>query len=167
MDPAHIWISKKVYPPTWLQDLMAPTMLFGKYEWKFICSHLVWMCGNQEDGYVFPKFADESEENNERATSKTMTIDPKNRKQYEWNAQTKNSILCGLADVEFKKVMQRTTSKKVWDKLRSIYEGDDKFKKAILQTLSTQFESLKMKEEEDNQRSLKGIFDILHCFIYL
>ena len=38
--------------------------------------------------------------------------------------------------------------KEVWDKLKSIYEGDDKVKKAKLQKFLTQFEMLKMKEEE-------------------
>ena len=37
----------------------------------------------------------------------------------------------------------------VWDKLKSIYEGDDKVKKDKLQTFLAQFETLKMKEEED------------------
>ena len=46
MDLVQIWISNKVFPPTDIQDLMAPIMLSKKYEWKFICSHLVWMFGN-------------------------------------------------------------------------------------------------------------------------
>ena len=62
--------------------------------------------------------------------------------------QAKNVILCGLSDAEFTKVMQCTTSKDVLDKLRSIYEGNDKAKKAKLQTLLAQFETLKKKEEE-------------------
>ena len=45
--------------------------------------------------------------------------------------------------------MQCTTSKEVLDKLRIIYEGDDKVRKAILQTLLVQFETLKKNEEED------------------
>ena len=62
--------------------------------------------------------------------------------------QAKNAILCGLSDTEFTKVMQCTTSKDVLDKIRRIYEGNDKAKKAKLQTLLAQFETLKKKEEE-------------------
>ena len=39
-----------------------------------------------EEGYEFPKVIDESEENGEISTSKTMNVDPENIKQYEWNA---------------------------------------------------------------------------------
>ena len=45
--------------------------------------------------------------------------------------------------------MKCTIVKEVRDKLRSIYEGNDKVKKSKLKTLSAQFESVKMKEEED------------------
>jgi hypothetical protein len=37
----------------------------------------------------------------------------------------------------------------MWDKLQNIYEGDDKVKKAKLQTHREQFESLMMEEEEN------------------
>jgi hypothetical protein len=39
--------------------------------------------------------------------------------------------------------------KVIWDKLQNIYEGDDNVKKTKLQTHRTQFESLKMKDEEN------------------
>ena len=45
--------------------------------------------------------------------------------------------------------MKCTIVKEVWDKLRSIYEGNDEVKKSKLKTLLAQFESVKMKEEED------------------
>jgi len=41
------------------------------------------------------------------------------------------------------------TSKEIWDKLKSIHEGDDKIKEAKLQTFTSQFEVLKMNDEED------------------
>ena len=36
-----------------------------------------------------------------------------------------------------------------WDKLKNIYQGDTKVKKEKLRTYRTQFEGLKMKEEDD------------------
>lgn len=37
----------------------------------------------------------------------------------------------------------------MWDKLKNAYEGDEKVKKSKLQTHRMQFESLKMKEDEN------------------
>ena len=45
--------------------------------------------------------------------------------------------------------MHCETTKEIWDKLRNIYEGDDKIKGAKLQTYRVQFENLKMKEKEN------------------
>ena len=60
-----------------------------------------------------------------------------------------NAILSGLTETVFVKVMHCETAKEIWDKLRNIYEGDDKIKGAKLQTYRAQFENLKMKEEEN------------------
>ena len=45
--------------------------------------------------------------------------------------------------------MQCTTTTQVWDKLKSIYEGDKKFNRDNLQHPFAQFEMIQMKEEED------------------
>ena len=57
--------------------------------------------------------------------------------------------LVGLVRIVFTKVMHCKTTKEIWDKLQTIYEKDIKVKRAKLQTFKTQFESLKMKEEEN------------------
>ncbi|KAH9299833.1 hypothetical protein KI387_031515, partial [Taxus chinensis] len=44
----------------------------------------------------------------------------------ENNSKAMNAILCGLAEAEFVKVMQCDTAKEMWDKLKTIYEGDNK-----------------------------------------
>lgn len=44
--------------------------------------------------------------------------------------------------------MDCKSAKSIWDKLSSIYEGDEKVKEAKLQNFRTKFESLKMTEEE-------------------
>ena len=67
-----------------------------------------------EDGYEFPKSTiDDSEGIDEWKTSRTVSIDPENRIQYEWNALANNVILCLLYDDEFTKVMKCTTTKQV------------------------------------------------------
>ena len=58
-------------------------------------------------------------------------------------------ILGGLAASEFVKVMNCSSAKEIWDKLKTVYEGDVKVKNAKLQTYRSQFESLKMEESED------------------
>ncbi|KAH9308310.1 hypothetical protein KI387_036221, partial [Taxus chinensis] len=56
----------------------------------------------------------------------TPPIDQASKKAFENNAKAMNAILCGLLDSEFVKVMQCDTAKEIWDKLLTIYEGDDK-----------------------------------------
>ena len=50
------------------------------------------------------------------------------RKHYEDNSKAMNAILSGLTETVFVKVMHCETVKEIWDKLKNIYEGDDKFK---------------------------------------
>ena len=69
--------------------------------------------------------------------------------QYEGNAKALNAILGSLTHSVFTKVMQCTSAKQAWDKLRIIYEGESKVKECKLQTYKGQFESIKMKEEEN------------------
>ena len=45
--------------------------------------------------------------------------------------------------------MQCNIEKENLEKIKKIYEGYEKFKNSKMQTFSTQFEMLKMKEEED------------------
>ena len=59
--------------------------------------------------------------------------------EYEGNAKAVNVILNGLTQSVFTKVMQCTFSKKVWDKLKIIYEGESKVKESKLQTYKGQF----------------------------
>ena len=44
--------------------------------------------------------------------------------------------------------MNLETAKATWDKLISIYEGNEKVKDAKIETYRVQFEQLKMKEDE-------------------
>jgi hypothetical protein len=65
------------------------------------------------------------------------------------NLKEVNGILAGSTNSICVKVMHCKSAKEIWDKLEVVYEGDDKFKEAKLQTYRTQFENLKMKEEEN------------------
>jgi hypothetical protein len=54
--------------------------------------------------------------------------------EFSFNAKAMNSLLSGLAEEEFVKVMHLGTAKEMWDKLISSYEGNEKVKDAKLQT---------------------------------
>ena len=64
-------------------------------------------------------------------TSTTTVID---KKIFEDNSKAMNALLSGLTETVFVKAMHYETTKEIWDKLRNIYEGDDKIKGAKLQT---------------------------------
>jgi hypothetical protein len=68
--------------------------------------------------------------------------------EFSFNAKYMNAILSGLAEAEFVKFMHLGTAKEMWDKLISIYEGNEKVKDTKLQTYKIQFEQLKMMEDE-------------------
>ena len=78
-----------------------------------------------------------------------VVLDNKDDKlEFKFNTKAMNSILSGLAEGEFVKVMHLESTKEMWDKLISSYEGNEKVKDAKLQTYILQFEQLKMKEDE-------------------
>jgi hypothetical protein len=76
----------------------------------------------------------------------TPPIDNNGNKLSQNNSRAKNSILNGLVDSVYVKVMHCDFSKGIWDKLQNVYEGDAKVKGAKLQTYIGQFEQMKMKK---------------------
>ena len=85
---------------------------------------------------------------NEYKTPASIPTDIVSKKLYECNSKAMYVILGGLASSELVKVMHCKSTKEIWDKLKGIYEGDVKVKDAKLQIYRTQFESLKMDENE-------------------
>jgi hypothetical protein len=65
------------------------------------------------------------------------------------NSKSRHVILASLAPTISSKVMGCSTVKEVWDKIKSIYEGDPKVKQVKLQQHRAEFENLKMNEKED------------------
>jgi hypothetical protein len=63
------------------------------------------------------------------------------------NSKATNSLLNGLGELVYTKVMHCKSAKEIWDKLQSIYERDSKFKEVKLQTYRGHFEQLKMKDD--------------------
>ena len=52
--------------------------------------------------------------------------------EYEGNSKALNTILSGLTNSVFTKVMQCTSAKQAWDKLNIIYEGESKVNLKVL-----------------------------------
>ena len=52
--------------------------------------------------------------------------------------------------------------KELWDKLKNIYEGDAKVKNAKLQSYRSQFESLKMEENEYITTYFLRIYEVVN-----
>ena len=94
---------------------------------------------------------------------KSPPIDIKGIKQFGYNVKVVGAILVGLGRTIFSKVMHCKTTKEIWDKLQTIYEGDTKVKRAKLQTFKTQFEILKMKEEENISEYFERINEIVNA----
>ena len=57
-------------------------------------------------------------------------------------------IFCGVSLDEFHRISHITVAKKAWEILGTTYEGTKKVKDTKLQMLTTQFEELKMSEDE-------------------
>ena len=87
--------------------------------------------------------------------------------EYEGNSKALNAILSGLKNTVFTKVMQCTSAKQAWDMLNIIYEGSAKVKESKLQTYKGQFESLKMREEENIGEYLLRVNEVVNSIIGL
>ena len=66
-----------------------------------------------------------------------------------------------------RKVMGCNIAKEVWDKLKSIYEGDTKVKQVKLQRHRAEFENLKMNEKEDIATYFLRVDEVVNAIIGL
>ena len=64
------------------------------------------------------------------------------------NSKALNTIFYGVSPDEFHKISHITVAKEAWQILETTYEGMKKLKDTKLQMLTTQFEELKMSEDE-------------------
>ena len=86
-----------------------------------------------ETGYTFPS---------------ATPIDAAEKKKYETNAKAVNTLLGCISQPEFMNVMHYKSAKEIWDKIFMSYEGDEQVKRAKLQTLKIQYETLTMHNDE-------------------
>ena len=64
------------------------------------------------------------------------------------NRKALNAIFCGVSPDEVHRISHITIAKETWEILETTYEGTKKVKDTKLQMLTTQFDELKMSEDE-------------------
>jgi hypothetical protein len=65
-------------------------------------------------------------------------------------------------DLIFLKIIGASTSKQAWDILKSAYQGNDRVKMVKLQTLRTQFETLRMTDSENVDQFMTRVMGIVN-----
>ena len=91
----------------------------------------------------------------------TPLTDDVNKDLYISNLISKYAILSGLSKTKFVKGMHCKSSKELWNKLKSCYEGDNKVKKAKLKTYRGQLESFKIEEDKSISSFEQIVFSTL------
>src|ERR1700733_12419225 len=101
-----------------------------------------------ETGYAFPS---------------TTPTDADEKKKYETNAKAVSTLLGCISQTEFMKVMHYKSAKEIWEKIVTSYEGDEQVKRAKLQTLRIQYETLKMYNDESVANYFLRVDEIVNC----
>ncbi|XP_059066114.1 uncharacterized protein LOC131857483 [Cryptomeria japonica] len=78
----------------------------------------------------------------------SVPSDADEKLKFELDKKARYALLCGLTRDVFAKVIYCKSANDIWVKLETIYQGDDKVKESKLITLKTQFDNLKMSENE-------------------
>ena len=66
----------------------------------------------------------------------------------KWNRKAWHALLCAVDENQYKLIQNTKIAKEAWDILEVAHEGTDVVKDSKLQVLQTQFELLKMEEDE-------------------
>ncbi|KAK0593982.1 hypothetical protein LWI29_034057 [Acer saccharum] len=66
----------------------------------------------------------------------------------KWNRKALHAILCAMDENQYKLIQNTRIAKEAWDILEIAHEGTEVVKDSKLQVLQTQFETLKMEENE-------------------
>ncbi|KAL5813791.1 hypothetical protein ACOSQ4_024432 [Xanthoceras sorbifolium] len=65
-----------------------------------------------------------------------------------WNSKGLNAIFCGVDDSQYRHIQKCESAKEAWEILQITHEGTTTVKRSKLQMLTSQFESLRMEENE-------------------
>lgn len=84
-------------------------------------------------------------------------------KAHENNAKAKVAIISCLSDSVFAKVIGLKSTKEIWEKLSSVYEGDQKAKQAKLTNLKNKFGNLRLSDDENIESYLHRVNEIVRA----
>ncbi|KAL5772623.1 hypothetical protein ACOSQ2_012547 [Xanthoceras sorbifolium] len=65
-----------------------------------------------------------------------------------WNSKGLNASFCGIDDSQYRHIKKCESAKEVWEILQITHEGTPAVRRSKLQMLTSQFESLRMEENE-------------------
>jgi len=80
------------------------------------------------------------------------------------NSKALNALFNGVDKNMFRMIKQCTIAKDAWEILKTAHEGTSKVKSSRLQLLTTKFENLKMKEDENIHDYYMNVLDITNSF---
>ena len=95
-------------------------------------------------------------------SSKTPPTNPDEKKACSCNYKARHNILNTLSPIVQAKVICCNSAKEVWDKLKNLYEGDEKVKQVKFQLHREKFENLKMKEGENIEAYLLKVDEVVN-----
>ncbi|KAL5739285.1 hypothetical protein ACOSP7_028203 [Xanthoceras sorbifolium] len=109
---------------------------------KFIDEH-VWT--SIEEGYTSPTTTNED---GRRTLKPKSTWTPTYYSLALWNSKGLNAIFCSVDDSQYRHIKKCESAKEAWEILQITHEGTTAVKRSKLQMLTSQFESLRMEENE-------------------
>ena len=117
----------------------------GKME-AYVCQihDRAWMA--IEDGYAPPMMTPTS--GGEEVLKPKAQWSPEKFETSKWNRKAWHALLCAVDENQYKLIQNTRIAKEAWDILEVAHEGTDVVKDSKLQVLQTQFELLKMEEDE-------------------
>lgn len=100
---------------------------------------------------------------NGQEVTKIPPIDHAEKNLCSYNSKSLHTDMGGFSITIKSEVMSCTTTKEVWDKFKTLYEGDDKVKQVKLQKYRVHFENLKINEKEDIATNLLRVYEVFNC----
>ena len=114
----------------------------------FLMAQGLELCQIVEDGYTIP------------IDLSTLGIVEKRR--YDCNSRAASLIMGAVVDSELVKIVHLSMVKELWDKLQNVFLGDENVNTARLQSYKSQFEFLKMEDDEDVASFFRCIDEIIN-----
>ncbi|KAK1588131.1 hypothetical protein Q3G72_020129 [Acer saccharum] len=117
----------------------------GKME-AYVCQihDRAWMA--IEDGYSPPMMTPTG--GGEEVLKPKAQWSPEEFETSKWNRKAWHALLCAVDENQYKLIQNTKIAKEAWDILEVAHEGTEVVKDSKLQVLQTQFETLKMEENE-------------------